>query len=71
MTTATAQDWIDTDPNTCRDDVQRLGLDGAVEFQLFLIIERAAAGDNRWDDITEDDMREALSNPQPAEALST
>jgi hypothetical protein len=62
MKTATAQDWIDTDPNACRDDVKRLGLDAAVEYQLSLIIDRAASGDDRWDDITEDDMREALSN---------
>jgi hypothetical protein len=54
MTTATAQDWIDTDPNACRADVKRLGLDKAVEYQLSLIIDRAAAGgDNRWDDAEE------------------
>lgn len=56
-----AREWIRTDPQSCANDVQRLGLDDAVEYQMSLIVDCAAAGDTRWDGITEDAMREALS----------
>jgi hypothetical protein len=57
---ATAHDWIATDKNACKEDVKRLGLDGAADYQMGLIIDRSAAGDTRWDDITEEEMKEAL-----------
>ena len=56
-----AQEWIRTDETACRNDVTRLGLDGATEYQMSLIADRAALGDHRWDDISEDDMRAALT----------
>lgn len=31
---ATAQDWIDTDKNICRKNVQRLGLEEATEYEM-------------------------------------
>ena len=55
-----AQEWIRTDENACRKDVERLGLDGATDYQMSLIIDRSAAGDTRWDDIEEEQMRAAL-----------
>lgn len=55
-----AQEWIRTDENACRNDLKRLGLDGATDYQMSLIIDRSAAGDTRWDEITEEEMREAL-----------
>lgn len=58
---ATAQNWIDTDKTSCRDDVERLGLDGATEYQMELIAGRAASGDKRWEGITAEDMRAALA----------
>lgn len=59
---ATAQNWIDTDKNACRADVKRLGLDGATEYQMELIADRAASGDKRWEGITAEDMRAALAD---------
>lgn len=56
-----AQEWIRTDENACRNDVERLGVNGATEYQMSLISDRSAAGDTRWDDITAEDMRAALA----------
>lgn len=55
-----AYDWVNTDAAACRKDVERLGLEGAVEYQLDLIEDRKATGDDRWDSITDEQMREAL-----------
>lgn len=55
-----AQEWIGTDENACRKDVERLGLEGATDYQMSLIIDRSAAGDTRWDEITQEQMRAAL-----------
>ena len=56
-----AQEWISTDKPACIADVTRLGLDGAADYQMGLIVDRSAAGDDRWDDITEEEMRDALA----------
>jgi hypothetical protein len=58
---ASAIDWIATDRKSCIADVKRLGLDGATEYQMDLIADRATMGDDRWEGITEEDMRKALS----------
>lgn len=55
-----AQEWINTDNNACLADVKRLGLDGATDYQMNLIIDRSASGDTRWDEITEKEMKAAL-----------
>ena len=58
---ASASDWIDTDTYACRRDIKRLGLDAAADYQMSLIIDREASGDDRWGGITVDDMRSALA----------
>ena len=55
-----AQEWINTDKQACIADLKRLGLDGAADYQMGMIVDRSAAGDTRWDEITEEEMREAL-----------
>ena len=55
-----AQEWIRTDEAACKSDVKRLGLDGATDYQMSLIVDRSAAGDTRWDGITDEQMRAAL-----------
>lgn len=55
-----ADEWIRTDPEGVRRDVIRLGLEDALEYQFWLIADRQASGDRRWDDITEAQMRAAL-----------
>ena len=67
MTTETlscAREWIRTDPQSIREDVQRLGLDGATEYQLGLMADRRQSGDDCWtlEDTPEHHavMREAL-----------
>ena len=56
----TAESWISTDTESVKKDVARLGLDGAVEYQMGLIADRSASGDKRWDAVTEQEMRDAL-----------
>lgn len=56
----TANEWVRTDAAACRADVARLGLSEAADYQMSLIVERQAAGDTRWDGVTEEDMVEAL-----------
>jgi len=55
-----AAEWIRTDENAVLDDVTRLGLDGATDYQMGLISDAVAAGDDRWIGITEDEIREEL-----------
>lgn len=55
-----ASEWIRTDRNAVIADIKRLGLDAAVEYQMNLIADRKASGDDRWDSITEEDMRAAM-----------
>jgi hypothetical protein len=43
-----ADGWISTDASAIRDDVARLGMLRAAEYQLELIEDRTAAGDDRW-----------------------
>lgn len=57
---ATAQDWVDTDKYAVKKDIARLGVEAAAEYQMDLIIDRAASGDDRWDGITIEDMTETL-----------
>jgi len=56
-----AQEWINTDKQACIADLKRLGLDGAADYQMGLIVDRSAVGDDRWDGITEEEMRDALA----------
>lgn len=55
-----ASEWIQTDLNAVTKDITRLGLDGAVEYQMDLINDRKASGDDRWDCITAEEMRAEL-----------
>lgn len=57
----TAREWIATDPESVRDDVERLGLDGAARYNYDLAMERVAAGDDRWADLTLESLREAMA----------
>lgn len=57
---ADAMDWIDTDAESCREDVVRLGLDGATKFNTDMAKERAWSGDDRWVGITVEQMRDGL-----------
>ena len=56
-----AKGWIDTDRNAVMQDITRLGVDAAAEYQMELIAERTHEGDNRWNDVTIEEMRRALS----------
>ena len=55
-----ASEWIRTDRNAVAADIKRLGLGGAVEYQMDLIADRKAAGDDRWDNISAEDMLAAM-----------
>lgn len=55
-----ANEWIRSDPTAVIADIKRLGLDGAVEYQMELIADCVAAGDDRWAGITADAMRAAM-----------
>ena len=55
-----ADSWVDTDPEACRQDIERLGLEEAARYNTALAAERAADGDDRWDGITVEAMRSAL-----------
>jgi hypothetical protein len=66
----TATEWIRTDRNACRKDVARLGLDAATDYHMDLIADRAASGDDRWNDITRDDMRAALEEIDAQKSLT-
>lgn len=59
-----AEEWIRTDPESCRGDVERLGLEEAVEYTLVLMADRQAAGDDRMDALLADDdaARVAISS---------
>jgi hypothetical protein len=59
-----SMEWVRTDVGAVRNDVSRLGLDGAVEYQMELVADRKASGDHRWDDITPEEMRKALEVAQ-------
>lgn len=56
----TAMEWTRTDPEACRDDVKRLGLEGAAQYNYDLAQERIDSGDDRWQGVTVEAMREAL-----------
>lgn len=60
MTTAT--EWIATDQKSVMDDIARLGIEGAANYQMDLIRDRQSCGDHRWDGITAAEMREALED---------
>lgn len=55
-----AKEWIRTDRNAVVEDIQRLGLDDAVAYQMRLIADRQVSGDTRWTSITPEDMRTAM-----------
>lgn len=56
-----AKEWIATDRRAVEKDVARLGIDGAAAYQIDLINDRLASGDKRWEGVSEDEMREALT----------
>ncbi len=67
-----AADWIKTDPQACREDVQRLGLDGAADYNMALITEAiirngkvgqhyGIENKSAWEGITLAAMREELA----------
>lgn len=56
----TASDWINTDRASVVKDIERLGVDGAAEYQMDLIEQATERGDGRWNGITLEDMVEAL-----------
>ena len=55
-----ARGWVTTEPSVCLEDVQRLGLDEAAKYNLDLIAEQTADGDDTWKDATLEALREAL-----------
>jgi D-mannonate dehydratase len=61
-----AMEWVRTDVKAVRNDVSRLGLDGAVEYQMDLVEDRKASGDHRYDEITPEQMRKAVEVAQIA-----
>ena len=56
-----AREWIRTDPEAIRSDIERLGTKGAVEYQMSLMADSMHSGDARWVGITADDMRAAIA----------
>ena len=62
MTTTgtTERAWIDTDPQSIRHDIKRLGVRGAGAYNARLARERVASGDTRWRGITVQSMTAAL-----------
>ena len=49
-----AREWIGTDSESVKDDIDRLGTDAA-QYQVDLSIDRRESGDDRWS-FTEGDM---------------
>ena len=60
LTTA-AEGWIATDSEAVRQDVRRLGLEGAADYQLELARESAERGDARWAPLCEADEEAATA----------
>jgi hypothetical protein len=60
-----AREWIRTDLHGCLADIARLGIEDAAEYQIDLAMDRAASGDDRWDGLTVEALREALEEVAP------
>ena len=53
----TAEDWLATDTVTALEELANLGIEGAAQYNLRLIAEATAKGDDRWYGVTIEDMR--------------
>lgn len=60
MSKEKAELWIETAPTDVADDLRRLGLSQAVDYQLSLAEDRGQLGDHRWEGITKTHMEEAI-----------
>lgn len=69
MSRNSADEWIRTDRDAVVQDHDRLGLDGCIDYQMSLIADRAAAGDDRWDEITYEEMKRAVEDAVSCAAL--
>jgi len=58
-----AEEWVRTDEWAIRDDVERLGVDGAIRYNLELA--NQPGGDPCWQGITAEEMREAIGGVLP------
>lgn len=59
-----AREWVRTDPQAIRQDIARLGLDEAVEYQRALMSNCIHSGDARWKGCSRRAIRLALSEIQ-------
>jgi hypothetical protein len=55
-----AWEWVRTDREAILQDIDRLGLDGAVDYNMELIEEQIEKGDNRWLYIEPEDLYHAF-----------